>query len=220
VLAGDLTVSGGDIISTAIANVVNVTTTTLNLGGAATTVRVGAASGNTTINNNLNAANNLVVANNSEANIFISNKTSVQGPSLSNFDGERLRLYDFDTVGRPNYAIGVEGSHIWMGVDSSANTEGWKFYGNTSLAARLSANGVLQVSNTIIAQKVFVTDTLSLTNPLAVGSGGTGVSSFTANGVFYGGTTSSLSFATGSEGEVLQIASGVPAFGMLDGGSF
>jgi len=219
VLAGDLTVSGGDIISTAVANVVNVTTTTLNLGGAATVVRIGSDSGNTTIHNNLNAANNFVVANNSEATIFISNKTALSAPSLSNFDGERLRLYDFDEAGRPNYAIGVEGNHVWMGVDSSANNVGFKWYGNTSLAMRLSGNGVLQVSNTISAVDIFATN-LTLGSPLGVGSGGTGLSSLTANGVFYAGTTGSVSFATGTEGEVLQIASGVPAFGMLDGGSF
>lgn len=106
-----------------------------------------------------------------------------------------------------------------MGVDSSANGEGWKFYGNTSLAARLSANGILQVSNSIITTNIFATS-LTLSSPLGVGSGGTGKASFTANGVFFANTTSSLSFATGTEGQVLQIASGVPAFAMLDGGSF
>lgn len=61
----------------------------------------------------------------------------------------------------------------------------------------------------------------SLAAGLAVADGGTGVSAFTANGVFYGATTSSLGFATGSPGGVLQIsAGGAPTFAGLDGGTF
>jgi hypothetical protein len=56
---------------------------------------------------------------------------------------------------------------------------------------------------------------------IAVADGGTGVSAFTENGIFYGGTTSSLSFATGTSGQILQINnSGVPVFGGIDGGTF
>lgn len=213
IIGGDLTVSGGDIISTATANLLNVTSTTINIGGAATDIRIGSGSGATVINHNLN------VAETSRANTFVSTRTALSAPSTSTFEGERLRLFDFATAGRPNYAIGVEASHIWMGVDSSANTEGWKFYGNTSLAARLSANGILQVSNTIITTNISAAN-LILSTPLGVGSGGTGKSSLTANGVFYADTGSSFAFATGTEGQVLQITAGIPGFAMLDGGSF
>ena len=51
VVTGDLTVSGGDIIGTASLNLANVTSTTLNIGGAATTLNIGATTGNTTIRN-------------------------------------------------------------------------------------------------------------------------------------------------------------------------
>lgn len=128
-VTGDLTVSGGDILSSVTANLLNVTSTTINFGGAATDIKIGAPTGNTTINHNL------------------------------------------------------------------------------------------IVNNAINSNSIYATS-LTLGTPLAVGSGGTGANSFTANGVFYGGTTTSLSFATGTEGNVLQITSGVPTFGMLDGGSF
>jgi len=176
-------------------------------------------SANAYVSGNTVISKKLIVGQDSEADVFVSNRTTEQSPNLSNFNGERLRLYDFDQVGRPNYAIGVESGHIWTGVDSSANSGGFKWYGNTSSAMRLSANGVLQVSNTVTAINIFATS-LTLSNALPVGSGGTGRSSFTANGVFFANTSSSLSFATGTEGQVLQIASGVPAFAMLDGGSF
>ena len=60
-VAGDLTVSGGDITSTATANLVNTTTTTLNFGGAATTLNMGASSGTTDVKNNLNVTGDLDV---------------------------------------------------------------------------------------------------------------------------------------------------------------
>ena len=92
--------------------------------------------------------------------------------------------------------------------------------GNTTLSSNLTVS-----KNVSISQNLTVTGTadfgsLTLSSPLGVSSGGTGKASFTANGVFFANTTSSLSFATGTEGQVLQIASGVPAFAMLDGGSF
>jgi len=212
-VTGDLTVSGGDILSTATANLLNVTSTTINFGGAATDIKIGAPTGNTTINHNL------IVAENSEANVFISNRTALAAPSLTGFNGERLRLYDFDQAGHPNYAIGVEPNYIWTGVDDNTAAVGFKWYGNTSLAMQLSGNGVLQVANSINTNAIFATS-LTLGTPLGVGSGGTGLSSFTANGVFFADTSATVSFATGTEGNVLQITSGVPTFGMLDGGSF
>jgi hypothetical protein len=54
-LAGDLAVNGSDITTTGTgtATVFNTNATTLNLGGAATAVNIGASSGTTTVNNNL-----------------------------------------------------------------------------------------------------------------------------------------------------------------------
>ena len=79
---------------------------------------------------------------------------------------------------------------------------------------------VSAVTNTAIA-----IDTAAITSgTLGVTRGGTGSASFTANGVIYGGLTSTsalLSVASSTEGHVLQInTSGIPTFGMLNGGSF
>lgn len=53
--------------------------------------------------------------------------------------------------------------------------------------------------------------------------GGTGVTSFTSNGILYGNNTGSLKVTAAAtlEGQVLQSSStGVPSFAMLDGGTF
>ncbi|MFA5021378.1 MAG: hypothetical protein WC517_04990, partial [Patescibacteria group bacterium] len=53
-LAGDMAVNGGDLTSTQTTfNLLNSVVTTLNIGGAATSVNIGASTGTTTINNNL-----------------------------------------------------------------------------------------------------------------------------------------------------------------------
>ena len=54
VLDGDLAVNGGDITTTATtANLFNATAATINFGGAATDIQIGAATGTTNVNNNL-----------------------------------------------------------------------------------------------------------------------------------------------------------------------
>lgn len=61
-LSGDAAVNGGDITTTAgTFNLVNTNATTLNIGGAATAVGIGAGTGNTTVNNNLVVTGNLTV---------------------------------------------------------------------------------------------------------------------------------------------------------------
>jgi len=63
--------------------------------------------------------------------------------------------------------------------------------------------------------------TLILSNVLGTEYGGTGLTSFTENGVMFGANTSSLAFASGSSGDVLQVsANGTPVFDTLDGGTF
>lgn len=60
-----------------------------------------------------------------------------------------------------------------------------------------------------------------LSSAINVADGGTGVNTFTTNGVLYGQGTSALAVATGSAGQVLQLnGSGVPVFAGIDGGSY
>jgi uncharacterized Zn ribbon protein len=97
--------------------------------------------GNLTVNANINVTNT-----------FISKKTVLQKPSTANTNGERLRLYDFDEAGHPNYAIGVEPNYVWVGTDENNGGTGFKWYGNTTQAAVMLSNGTLQLSNTVEAK--------------------------------------------------------------------
>lgn len=62
---------------------------------------------------------------------------------------------------------------------------------------------------------------LVLQNVLGTQYGGTGLSSFTQNGVLFASNSSVLSFVTGTAGKVMQVGStGIPEFNDLDGGDF
>lgn len=69
-------------------------------------------------------------------------------------------------------------------------------------------------------ENVSVTN-LVLRTVLGTQYGGTGLTSYTENGVMYAVNSSILGFITGSSGQIMQIGSdGVPTFDILDGGDF
>ena len=85
----------------------------------------------------------------------------------------------------------------------------------TSDAVDISANYVGQTSITTLGTIIYGTWDATT---VAVTAGGTGVESFTDNGVVYGNATSALDVtAAGTEHQVLRAgAGGVPAFGAVD----
>lgn len=111
---------------------------------------------------------------------------------------------EFTGVTAGNVQVGITGDNE---IDTSS--------GNLTID---SAGGTVTVDDNLT-----VTGTVSLSNDLAVTHGGTGVSSFTGNGVFVansGGTA--LAFVTGTEGQLLQFnGSGAPfASATIDGGTY
>jgi hypothetical protein len=117
-------------------------------------------------------------------------------------------LGDIDVAGAyiGNIQVGVTGDNE---IDTST--------GNLTLD---STGGL-----TTIDDDLTVTGTVTLTNDLAVTHGGTGVSSFTNNGVLYGdaGNALDVTAASSAAGAILQTAAsgGVPAFSdIIDGGTY
>ena len=109
---------------------------------------------------------------------------------------------------------GVFAGNVQLGItgDNEIDTTS----GNLTLD---SAGGTVTVDDNLS-----VTGTVSLTNDLAVSEGGTGVSSFTDNGVLYGDGSNALDVtaASSANGSILQADSGgAPAFSnIIDGGTF
>lgn len=74
--------------------------------------------------------------------------------------------------------------------------------------------------NTGISTTLYNSTIDSLASPLKTSDGGTGLNTFTAQGVFYASNTSAMAQATGSNGQILQITNNTPNFDDLDGGTF
>ncbi len=112
------------------------------------------------------------------------------------------------------YATGADIGNIKIGLtgDNEIDTVS----GNLTID---SAGGTVTVDDNLS-----VTGTVTLTNDLAVAHGGTGVSSFTDNGVLYGDGSNALDVtaASSADGSLLQADSGgVPAFSnIIDGGTY
>ena len=123
-------------------------------------------------------------------------------------------------------AIAIDTAQITSGTiaDARLPTKGTAdTYANASHVPVITTDAygrVTAVTNTAIA-----IDTTQITSGiLDIVRGGTGFSSYTANGVIIGGLTSTsalTSVASATEGHVLQISStGIPTFAHLNGGSF
>ena len=128
-------------------------------------------------------------------------------------------------LGRPNSTIFdfANAAYAQANTDATGISATAGVYGNTSIVPVfvLEANGrVSSATNTTIA----IGASAITSGTLGVTRGGTGFASYTANGVIFGGLTSTsalLSVASSTEGHVLQInASGVPSLAHLNGGSF
>lgn len=94
VMDGDLQIKGGDLTTNQTAfNLLNTTATTINFGGVATTVEIGAATGTTNVNNNLRV----------DLNAFVGGNLTVQG-NLTYINVEEMRVEDplLELGGGPN----------------------------------------------------------------------------------------------------------------------
>ena len=85
---------------------------------------------------------------------------------------------------------------------------------NSILAYQTSTDTYVQRAPSSVVQ-------LIAENVLGLNHGGTGQSTFPTNSILYAANSTAMRAATGSVGQLLQIASnGTPAFATLDGGSF
>lgn len=89
---------------------------------------------------------------------------------------------------------------------------------NTSTVEVSGANGTITTSNVVVSDTLKAQE-LILETVLATQYGGTGLNSFTQNGILFAQNSSTLAFVTGTSGKVLQInSSGSPVFDDIDGG--
>lgn len=118
-----------------------------------------------------------------------------------------------------NYTIEVgAAANGWANTISQTRADASNSYASAvGVAANAYAATVGAAANTNAANGSYIT-----TGIVSVAYGGTGKTSFVQNGILFGNTAGDLKVTNaGTEGQVLQAsATGVPQFGMLDGGSF
>ena len=109
-------------------------------------------------------------------------------------------------------------------LKSDFGSSGTRFDGLDDITAAISTNNSIIVYDTA-TDKYVQTSVAPITQLIVEGIlgttyGGTGLSSFTKDGVMYAKTTGALALATGVAGQVFQIAAnGTPTFSVLDGGT-
>lgn len=212
-------------------NVINVANTTyallranieaesINIGGNAVATAINTSAAYGQANSAYSQANAAYEAANS-ASALGANTVTVFANSAGAVEKVSLNFNNTATVA-VSVGAGTSGNaNLAFSVRSTSITN--DLLQNTSVSLN-GANGVIAGTATLGG---------SLTLAVAAGDGILNVGgvvavdstverrNYTANAVLYGSNSTSLGFATGSEGNVLQISSGIPAFGMLDGGSF
>jgi len=159
VVAGDVAVNGGDIITNQTTfNLVNTTATTVNIAGAATALTLGAASGNTTVRNNA------IVDISTEATSTATGALIVRGGVGVNRDvwiGQRLNVGS-DAVVTGDVAVNggdlITNQTTFNLVNTTATTINFGGAG-TNITVGASGSG-----STTVRNKFTVTDTTNATS--------------------------------------------------------
>ena len=228
------TLSGGDTLritgSTGINTVVSDNTITITNTGvtsiSGTTNEIEVSSSNATVQ--IGLPNDVIIGN----NLTVTGDLIVQGTAVT-LNTATLTVEDpLVKFGNSNPSdsldIGFFGEYVssgtkWAGLFRDASDSG-KFKLFNDLTVNPTSNVVDTASYTLATLVANITGgTISgLSANIAVGDGGTGVGTFTTNGILYGNATGSLKVTSaGSFGQVLQVnASGVPIFAGIDGGTY
>jgi len=150
------------------------------------------------------------------ANLNLSNVSSHILPSAN-------VTYDLGSSTKRWRSLYLSNNTIYLGSAAiRSGTNGTiSFVNSSNNLIAIRAASVTVTENTASSFQNLTITNLVLNNVLGTQYGGTGKSSLTQNGVMYASNSTSFSFATGSNGKIMQIGSnGVPKFDDVDGGSF
>lgn len=140
---------------------------------------------------------------------------TISNDGTNYYDIAWLSYVDGTGVSANNYAGVMANSS--NGYASSVGVAANAYASAVGTSANAYAAVVGAAANTNAANGSYIS-----TGVVKVPVGGTGLTTFTQNGILFGNTAGDLKVtAAGTEGQILQASStGVPLFAMLDGGSF
>ncbi|KAI8903430.1 hypothetical protein DFJ77DRAFT_444267 [Powellomyces hirtus] len=102
----------------------------------------------------------------SSGNLIHFSSAGVQAPTFSTRStGTKIVLYPQIAADYVDYAVGMEGGHIWNSVPNTNNTLGFKWYGGTTQIARLDAVGNLSLNGSVDSKvpTFFMVDNMQIT---------------------------------------------------------
>ena len=214
--SNDIAVNGGDITTTqGTFNLINSTATTLNIGGAATSVSIGASSGTTTINNELSLAGDFTIGG-GDLTVGSTNVISDSGGSCTLKGIDSIDATTEATIESAIDTLSNLTSASSLSTIGTISTGTWtasiinRAYGGTGLNTSSISNGQLLIGSS----SGFALATISAGNGIDVSNGAnsvtisnTGVRSLAISG----GSSISLNASTGTL--TLTIGSGSNAYG-------
>ncbi|DAC81626.1 TPA_asm: TF3 [Powellomyces chytrid fungus MELD virus 1] len=103
----------------------------------------------------------------SSGNLIHFSSAGVQASTFSTRStGTKIVLYPQIAADYVDYAVGMEGGHIWNPVPNTNNTLGFKWYGGTTQIARLDAVGNLTLNGSVDSKvpTFFMVDNMQITS--------------------------------------------------------
>jgi hypothetical protein len=226
--------------------VFNTTATTVNAFGASTATAIGAATGTTTINKDLTVLGDVKLGNNTIKSSDGTTAITTSGADVS--IAGNLTVNGASTIVNST-TVSINDSLFKFADENSANTVDTGFYAEYIASSVTKYSGLFNDASDSNKFKLFIDSqseptttvntgatgytmgtlvanitggTVSGITDITVADGGTGVSSFTSNGILYGNGSSAISVtAAGTNGYFLKSNSGTPEWSnVVDGGTY
>ena len=218
-VAGDVAVNGGDITSTATSfNLLNSTVTTLNLGGAATAVEIGAATGTTSINNSLTVDGNVTLGDASADTVTVNGTTTFAGAAVTTTFAGDVAVNGGDVTSSAATFNLLNSTVTTLNLGGAATAiEIGAATGTTSINNALTVDGNTTLGNA-------ATDTHTVNGAATFNQGLSGSLTKLSDGSSYLVGGSNISIVTGSNGAITistsaDITSVTAGNGLTGGGS-
>ena len=217
VSSGSVTISIGQDVDTD-ADVVFASVATDDIKSSGGTTALTLSGANVTVEGNLTVSGTTTTVN--STTLTVTDPLVFVGNDNNTTDAVDLGIFGmYDTSGSQD---------LYSGIFRDATDGKWKLFKDSQSAPTTTVN-TGATGYTVATLVANLEGSLSggtvsgLSSAIAVGDGGTGVTTLTANGVLFGGGTSAISAtAVGTAGQVLTSGgSGVaPSFGNIDGGTY
>jgi hypothetical protein len=217
VSSGAVTIGiGQDVGTTADVEFGSVETNTIKSDGGTTALTLSGA--NVTVEGNLTVSGTTTTVN--STTLTVTDPLVFVGNDNNATDAVDLGIFGmYDTSGSQD---------LYSGIFRDASDGKWKLFKDSQAAPTTTVNtgatGYTVATLVANLEGSISGGTVSgLSSAIAVGDGGTGAATFTANGVIFGNGTSALGVtAAGTAGQVLTSggSGAAPSFGNIDGGTY